>query len=92
MPVERVRQLIIEQAPGGRSPVYHDAKIVERPLAKLKDTEVLVKIGAVAFNHRDVCVLIRYELIFDVMLLAVDSKGPISERWIWSGLWSGRCR
>ncbi|KIJ44254.1 hypothetical protein M422DRAFT_779362 [Sphaerobolus stellatus SS14] len=47
------RALVVEQSPEERSPAYHDAKIVERPIPKLKDSEVLVKMGALAFNHRD---------------------------------------
>ncbi|THH16491.1 hypothetical protein EW146_g4148 [Bondarzewia mesenterica] len=47
------RTLIIQRAVEERKPVYHDVKVVERPIAVLKKGEVLVKIGAAAFNHRD---------------------------------------
>lgn len=35
--------------------VYHDATIESIPLPELKDGQVLVKVSALAFNHRDVC-------------------------------------
>lgn len=35
--------------------VYHDAKLERRKLQPLKSNEILVKLGAAAFNHRDVC-------------------------------------
>lgn len=42
-------------APPGK--VYHDAKLEHRRLQPLKSNEILVKVGAAAFNHRDVCFL-----------------------------------
>ena len=33
---------------------YHGAVLETRPIPSLEDGEILVKMGAVAFNHRDV--------------------------------------
>ncbi|TFY67440.1 hypothetical protein EVG20_g3946 [Dentipellis fragilis] len=38
----------------GRKPVYHDVDLEERPIPVLKKGEVLVKVNAAGFNHRDV--------------------------------------
>ena len=38
-----------------RFPYKFDAVLVEKPIPELKSDEVLVKINAVAFNHKDVC-------------------------------------
>ncbi|OBZ65768.1 putative zinc-type alcohol dehydrogenase-like protein YogA, partial [Grifola frondosa] len=46
--------LAVRKALQQTKPVYHDAILEERPIAPLKEDQVLVKIGAVAFNHRDV--------------------------------------
>jgi hypothetical protein len=35
--------------------LYHDVRIVERPIPTLKPSEILVKINAAGFNHREVC-------------------------------------
>jgi hypothetical protein len=35
--------------------LYHDVRIVERPIPALKPGEILVKINAAGFNHREVC-------------------------------------
>lgn len=48
------RVLVLEKSSEERTPVYHDAIIQERPIPELKDSEVLVRIGAVSLNHRDV--------------------------------------
>jgi D-arabinose 1-dehydrogenase-like Zn-dependent alcohol dehydrogenase len=41
------------EAPG--KPTYYDLRVVERPVPALKHGEVLVKINAAGFNHREVC-------------------------------------
>ncbi|KAF9462751.1 NAD-P-binding protein [Collybia nuda] len=48
------RALTIKQAQTQRKPLYHDAILEEKPLPALKKGEILVRIGAAAFNHRDV--------------------------------------
>jgi NADPH:quinone reductase-like Zn-dependent oxidoreductase len=40
--------------------LYHDVSLEERPLPELKAGEVLVKMGAVAFNRRDVRALVGF--------------------------------
>jgi D-arabinose 1-dehydrogenase-like Zn-dependent alcohol dehydrogenase len=35
--------------------LYNDVRIVERPIPALKPGEILVKINAAGFNHREVC-------------------------------------
>ncbi|KAJ7726155.1 NAD(P)-binding protein [Mycena maculata] len=47
------KALILRKSPAGRSPLYHDTVIQEHPVPTLKPGELLVKMGAVAFNHRD---------------------------------------
>ncbi|KAI0320715.1 NAD-P-binding protein [Amylostereum chailletii] len=48
------RALVIRKAPQAAKPVYHDAKVEQKPVPALKEGEVLVQIRAAAFNHRDV--------------------------------------
>ncbi|KAF8967307.1 hypothetical protein BDZ97DRAFT_1804430 [Flammula alnicola] len=48
------RALIVQELKVPRKPLYHDATLIERPLSPPKPGEVLVKIGAVGFNHKDV--------------------------------------
>lgn len=47
------RALVVQKDAQERKPVYHDTEVVERPIHSLKQGEILVKIGAAAFNHRD---------------------------------------
>lgn len=49
-----IRALTLKRAPPERKPVYHDALLEEKPMPVLRRGQVLVKIGAVSFNHRDV--------------------------------------
>ncbi|KAG6830497.1 hypothetical protein H0H87_007854 [Tephrocybe sp. NHM501043] len=46
--------LTVKESPPQRNPLYHDAIIQQHPIPALKKGEVLVQIGAAAFNHRDV--------------------------------------
>ena len=48
------KALVLEKSAEDKAIIYHDARIVEFPVPPLKDSEVLVRIEAVAFNHRDV--------------------------------------
>jgi hypothetical protein len=43
--------LTIKLAAAKLKPVYHEAVLDERPLPSLKKGQVLVRIGAAAFNH-----------------------------------------
>ncbi|KAI6148520.1 hypothetical protein BKA82DRAFT_12015 [Pisolithus tinctorius] len=48
------RALVVKQSPPERNPLYHDAVIEERVIPiPLKEGQVIVKMGAVAFNRRD---------------------------------------
>ncbi|KAI6129602.1 hypothetical protein EV401DRAFT_751750 [Pisolithus croceorrhizus] len=51
---ETTRALVVKQSPPERNPLYHDAVIEERAIpTPLKEGQVVVKMGAVAFNRRD---------------------------------------
>ncbi|KAI6029585.1 chaperonin 10-like protein, partial [Pisolithus microcarpus] len=48
------RALVVKQSPPERNPLYHDAAIEERAIpTPLKEGQVVVKMGAVAFNRKD---------------------------------------
>ncbi|KAJ7644825.1 NAD(P)-binding protein [Roridomyces roridus] len=47
------KALILRQSPPERSPLFHDAIFQDQPIPALKKGEVLVKINAAAFNHRE---------------------------------------
>jgi len=48
------KAIIIEESKVPRTPLYHDASLIDRPLSPPKPGEVVVKIEAVGFNHKDV--------------------------------------
>ncbi|PPQ65645.1 hypothetical protein CVT24_011799 [Panaeolus cyanescens] len=48
------KALVVQASSEPRKPVYHDAVLVERPLPKPQAGQVVVKIGAAGFNHKDV--------------------------------------
>ncbi|KAJ7087673.1 NAD-P-binding protein [Mycena belliarum] len=53
-PIPRTtKALVLRKSPAERKPAYHDAIVEEQPIPALKPGEVLVKISAAAFNHRD---------------------------------------
>src|SRR6267154_2048519 len=41
--------------------LYRDVRIVKKPIPALKPGEILVKINAAGFNHREVCLGITQE-------------------------------
>lgn len=49
--------IAIRECPKDRKPRYHDAMLEQRTIPPLQNGQVLVKIGAAAFNHRDVGIL-----------------------------------
>ena len=55
-----VRALTLKRGPPERKPVYHDAVVEVRPMPALQKGQVLVKMGAVSFNHREVSRNSRY--------------------------------
>ncbi|KAI0689421.1 NAD(P)-binding protein [Cytidiella melzeri] len=47
------KALVVKQATGDKKPLLHDAVIEERVIPELKPGQVLVRISAAAFNHRE---------------------------------------
>ncbi|TRM61209.1 hypothetical protein BD626DRAFT_549209 [Schizophyllum amplum] len=47
------RSVVIQKQASARKPAYHDVVIVERDIPALQRGEVLVKMSACAFNHRE---------------------------------------
>ncbi|KAI0780500.1 NAD-P-binding protein [Trametes elegans] len=47
------KALVLRKAAQATKPVYHDAVVEERPIPDLKPGQILVRIHAAAFNHRD---------------------------------------
>lgn len=58
----RTKALVVRQSPPGRKPLFHDVVLEEQTIPKLKPGQVLVKMKAVAFNHRDVNVFLPISL------------------------------
>ncbi|KAL1741651.1 hypothetical protein HDZ31DRAFT_44953 [Schizophyllum fasciatum] len=52
--LKTTRSVVIQKQAGARKPVYHDAVVVERELPALRRGDVLVKMSAAAYNHREV--------------------------------------
>lgn len=55
----RTRALVVQAALEPRKPLYHDAALVEKPLPAPQAGQVVVKIGAAGFNHKDVDIVIN---------------------------------
>jgi D-arabinose 1-dehydrogenase-like Zn-dependent alcohol dehydrogenase len=49
-----LRALVLQKTSEPRKPVYHNVRIVEKSVPALKPGEVLVRINAAGFNHREV--------------------------------------
>ena len=54
---KETRTLVLKRSTTERKPVYHDAVVEKRPIPALQSGQVLVKMGAVALNRRDVCII-----------------------------------
>lgn len=82
---------MLEKSAEDKTPVYHNVRIVERPILPLKGSEVLVRMEAVAFNHRDVgtCSVLEWLHIF---VLVMASQGSISWYFTRFSAWSRWCR
>ena len=52
-----MKAVILRQSPPDRKPVYHDAVLEDTPIPTPGKDELLVKLTAVSFNRRDVCIL-----------------------------------
>lgn len=48
------KALTVKKSPPQRKPQYHDAVLEEKPIPALQKGQILVRMGAAAFNHRDV--------------------------------------
>jgi len=48
------KAIVIQESKVPQNPLYHDANLIKRPLLAPKPDEVVVKMGAVGFNHKDV--------------------------------------
>jgi hypothetical protein len=48
------KAVVMQESKFPRKPLYHDASLIDRPLLPPKPGEVVVKMGAVGFNHKDV--------------------------------------
>ncbi|KAF8643535.1 hypothetical protein AX16_008979 [Volvariella volvacea WC 439] len=72
------KALIVRKDSSGRKPVYYDAVIVDRPVPQLSPGQVLVKIGAAAFNHKDVWVrMAKYPKVVDGSVFGADGAGTV---------------
>ncbi|KII88285.1 hypothetical protein PLICRDRAFT_124628 [Plicaturopsis crispa FD-325 SS-3] len=47
------RAIVLRKSAVAKSPTYHDARLEQRPIPPLTNGQVLVKIGAVGFNRRE---------------------------------------
>jgi len=54
---KQTKAIVLRQSPPDRNPLYHDAVLTTGPIPELKKGEVLVKINAASFNHRDVSLI-----------------------------------
>ena len=50
-----LKALVLQPPSELRKPTINDVRIVERPVPALKRGEILVRINAAGFNHREVC-------------------------------------
>ncbi|KAH9950219.1 NAD(P)-binding protein [Amylocystis lapponica] len=70
--------LALRKSSTPHKPVYHDVVLEERPLAPLKQGQVLVKLGTVAFNHRDVWIRMgQYPGLAFGSVLGADGAGTV---------------
>ncbi|KAF9473863.1 NAD(P)-binding protein [Pholiota conissans] len=72
------RALVLQESKEQRKPLYHDAALVELPLAQPKPGEVVVKIVAVGFNHKDVWIRMgQYPAIAIGAVFGGDGAGTV---------------
>jgi hypothetical protein len=84
---ESTRALVIKKSEA--KPVYHDAVVETRPLQQLTKGEILVKMGAVSFNHRDVSDMTSAWQEFFThpnALTALDTPWSIPRNQLWERL------
>jgi len=77
-PPSTTKALVLQKSAEDKSPVYHDICIEDRPISALKDQEVLVRIGAVAFNHRDLWIRKgEYPSVGFGLVMGADGAGTV---------------
>lgn len=91
------RVITVRESPKDHKPRYHDAALENRAVPPLQKGQVLVKIGAAAFNHRDVGTVALADVVSPVYIcepvgLGLDPQGHVSWHYLWRGLRRGRCR
>jgi NADPH:quinone reductase-like Zn-dependent oxidoreductase len=57
------KAIVLQQSPPDRNPLYHDTVLTTRPIPELKKGEVLVKMSAASYNHRDVSLLAHFSFL-----------------------------
>jgi len=68
--------LVLRQATSESQPVYHDIAVASRRIPSLKQGEILVKMTAVALNHRDLWIRLgQYPGITFDSVLGADGVG-----------------
>ncbi|CCM00486.1 uncharacterized protein FIBRA_02520 [Fibroporia radiculosa] len=72
--------IVVQKSPPGRNPLYHDAVMEDKPLPALGTGQILVKIGAAGFNHRDVWIRKgQYPGITFGSVFGADGAGTVIE-------------
>ncbi|KAF5344395.1 hypothetical protein D9756_011350 [Leucocoprinus leucothites] len=72
------KALVLQKSPTPKKPAYDDVVLVDRPVPELKTGELLVKTGAVAFNHREVWIRKRmYPGVVFGSVLGADGAGTV---------------
>ncbi|KAF9014298.1 hypothetical protein BDQ17DRAFT_1342466 [Cyathus striatus] len=75
---KHTRAITLRESSRAQKPVYHDAVLEKHPIPTLKPGEVLVKIKAAAFNHRDVWIRKgQYPGIVIGSVLGADGAGTV---------------
>jgi len=89
--------ILVESEPESlRQSLHYDVRIVDRPIPALEQGQVLVKINAAGFNHREVGSghLEQDDIVDHPTLLfsALDSEGSVPGNRTRSHTWRRRCR
>lgn len=81
-------KVVAVQKAQGPSKLANNAVVEVRKLPALQPGQILLKMGAVAFNHRDVKKQTHsMQLTHDHLVL--DSQGHVSKYWFWQRLRCG---
>ena len=92
----KTRALIIREAEKSGRRALYDAVVVEKDIPSLKQGELLVKIGAAGFNHREVSMgrslITTSNSCIEWYTIALDSDGSLSRDRGRSNAWRRRRR